>query len=197
MLSMASIATTSMTVSTPPVKGPAFAATLPGITSPFGYFDPLGLIDEDMPSAEILKYREAELAHGRVSMVAALGFLVQENFHPIFPEVGGPAARQLDIVLQDENGQALGASLLFGIWLTEIARARIGWKDPAEEQQALKPEYTPGDLGFDPLGMGPKGDAEMLAMKNKELNNGRLAMMAVAGIVAQEVVTGQELLGSA
>ena len=59
------------------------------------------------------------------------------------------------------------------------------------------PGYTPGDLGFDPLGMAPKTDADMLAMKNKELNNGRLAMMAVAGIVAQEVVTGQELLGSA
>merc|ERR1719199_2023639 len=32
------------------------------------------------------------------------GFLVQENFHPIFPEIGGPAARQLDVVLQSENG---------------------------------------------------------------------------------------------
>ena len=40
--------------------------------------------------------------------------------------------------------------------------------------------------------MAPKTDADMLAMKNKELNNGRLAMMAVAGIVAQEVVTGQD-----
>ena len=58
---------------------------------------------------EIRMFREAELAHRRVSMVAALGF-VQENFHPIFPDVGG-GARQLDIVLQDENGEALGACL--------------------------------------------------------------------------------------
>ena len=142
-------------------------------------------------------YREAELAHCRVSMIAALGFLVQENFHPIFPEIGGPAARQLDIVLQSENGQAVMASLLFGVMLTEISRARIGWMEPEVEYQALRPEYIPGELGFDPLGMAPKDPEAMLAMKNKELNNGRLAMIALAGICAQEVITNSELLGSA
>merc|ERR1719460_161801 len=179
-----------------PLMGKAFAETLPGVTAPMGYFDPLGLADE-LSAEEMLKWREAELAHARVSMVAGLGFLVQENFHPIFPDIGGPAARQLDLVLQTENGEGLMASLLFGVMLTEIARAKIGWKDPSEEMQTLRADYTPGDLGFDPLGVAPKTDVEMLAMKNKELNNGRLAMIAVAGIVAQEVITGQELLGSA
>ena len=69
--------------------------------------------------------------------------------------------------------------------------------DPDEEMQSLRPEYTPGDLGFDPLGMAPKDEAGMLSMKNKELNNGRLAMIALAGICAQEVITNSELLGSA
>ena len=36
-----------------------------------------------------------------------------------------------------------------------------------------------------------------MEMKNKELNNGRLAMVAIAGICAQEVISGTELLGSA
>merc|ERR1711924_531512 len=161
-----------------------------------GYFDPMNLLEDQTPEG-VLMLREAELAHCRVSMIGALGFLVQENFHPIFPEVGGPAARQLDIVLQSENGQAIMASLLFGVMLTEITRARIGWMDPNVEMQALRPEYTPGDLGFDPLGVAPKDEAGMLAMKNKELNNGRLAMIALCGIVAQEVVSGTELLGSA
>lgn len=176
--------------------GRAFAETMPGVTAPLGFFDPLGFMDDKSP-AEILMFREAELAHGRVSMVAALGFLVQENFHPIFPDIGGPAARQLDEVLKTENGEGIMATLLFGVMLTEIARAKIGWKDPAEEMQALRPEYTPGDLGFDPLGVAPTNDAEMLSFKNKELNNGRLAMVALAGICAQEVITGSELLGSA
>ena len=173
-----------------------FAYGLPGNIAPAGDFDPAGFL-QGKSELEVMRLREAEITHGRVGMLAAAGFLVQENFHPIFPDVGGPGARQLDIVLQDENGQALGACLLFGVMLTEIQRARIGWMDPDEAMQELRPEYTPGDLGFDPLGMAPKTDADMLAMKNKELNNGRLAMMAVAGIVAQEVVTGQELLGSA
>ena len=120
-----------------------------------------------------------------------------QNFHPIFPDIGGPGARQLDLVLQTENGQGICATLLFTIMLTEIARAKIGWKDPAEAMQSLRDDYTPGDLGFDPLGVAPKTEAEMLKMKNKELNNARLAMIAVAGIVTQEVITGQELLGSA
>merc|ERR1719460_1786428 len=177
--------------------GAAFAKTLPGVTAPMGYFDPLGLADE-LPAEEMLKWREAELAHARVSMVAGLGFLVQESFHPIFPDIGGPAARQLDLVLQTENGQAICASLLFGIMLTEITRAKIGWQDPNVAMQELLPTYTPGDLGFDPLGLTKDmGEAELLKMKNKELNNGRLAMIAVAGICAQEVISGQELLGSA
>ena len=180
----------------PAPMGKAFAETLPGVTGPMGYFDPLGLADE-LSSEEILKWREAELAHARVSMVAALGFLVQENFHPIFPDIGGPAARQLDLVLKTENGEGIMATLLFGVMLTEIARAKIGWMDPSEAMQTLRPDYTPGDLGFDPLGMGPKTEAEMLSMKNKELNNGRLAMIAIAGIVGQEVASGVELLGSA
>merc|ERR1719460_1400131 len=180
-----------------PLMGKAFAETLPGVTAPMGYFDPLGLADE-LPAEEMLKWREAELAHGRVAMVAGLGFLVQESFHPIFPDIGGPAARQLDLVLQTENGQAICASLLFGIMLTEITRAKIGWQDPNVAMQELLPTYTPGDLGFDPLGLTKDmGEAELLKMKNKELNNGRLAMIAVAGICAQEVISGQELLGSA
>jgi len=178
------------------LRGRAYAETMPGVTGPLGFFDPLNLMEDKSP-AEILMFREAELAHGRVSMIAALGFLVQENFHPIFPDIGGPAARQLDEVLKTENGDGIMASLLFGVMLTEIARAKIGWKDPSDEMQALREDYTPGDLGFDPLGMRPTTEAELLSMKNKELNNGRLAMIALAGIVAQEVITGTELLGSA
>jgi N utilization substance protein A len=41
-------------------------------------------------------------------------------------------------------------------------------------------DYTPGDLGFDPLGLKPTSPAEFKEMQNKELNNGRLAMIFVA-----------------
>ena len=59
--------------------------------------------------------------------------------------------------------------------------------------RTLREGYLPGDLGFDPMGLKPKGEAELLAMQNKELNNGRLAMIAAAGMIAQELATGKKL----
>jgi len=54
-------------------------------------------------------------------------------------------------------------------------------------------DHEPGNLGFDPLGLKPTNEKELVAMKTKELNNGRLAMIAAAGMIAQELATGQKL----
>jgi hypothetical protein len=43
-------------------------------------------------------------------------------------------------------------------------------------------------LGFDPLGLKPTDAAAFEALQTKELQNGRLALLGVAGIVAQELV---------
>ena len=53
----------------------------------------------------------------------------------------------------------------------------------------LKEGYINGDLGFDPLGFKPKDPAAFKTMQTKEINNGRMAMLAVAGLVAQELVS--------
>ena len=50
--------------------------------------------------------------------------------------------------------------------------------------------YFPGDVGFDPLGLAPADPAELRRMQEKELANGRLAMLAAAGFAAQEAATG-------
>ena len=50
-----------------------------------------------------------------------------------------------------------------------------------------------GDYGFDPLGLKPTDATELAEMQTKELNNGRLAMIAIAGMVVQEGVTGSTL----
>jgi hypothetical protein len=128
--------------------------------------------------------------------MAALGFLVQEAFHPIFPAVEGPAARQLDAVLSTSNGQLGGSILLMAIFFSEIQRARVGWMEPSEAMRTLREAYLPGDLGFDPLGMKPTDEVAFKAMQDKELNNGRLAMIAVAGMCAQEVVSNTPILGA-
>merc|ERR1719359_1631339 len=66
------------------LKGGAFdVRSMAGITEPMGFFDPLGF-STDATEGKIRFYREVELKHGRVAMLAALGFLVGENFHPLF-----------------------------------------------------------------------------------------------------------------
>ena len=156
--------------------GRAVAEKMAGVTAPFGFFDPMGLTPDT--KEELMLFREAEIAHGRVAMMGALGFIVQEQFHPIFPEFGGPSIRQLDLVLTTSSGQSLGSCLLLAIFLSEIARARVGWMEPDVEMRTLRENYQPGDLDFDPLGVKPKNEAGLFAMQNKELNNGRCALFA-------------------
>merc|ERR1719191_1860389 len=56
-------------------------------------------------------------------------------------------------------------------------------------ETALRPDYVPGDLGFDPLNLLPEDPAEAAEMKEKELAHARLGMIAAAGFLAQEAVT--------
>ena len=49
--------------------------------------------------------------------------------------------------------------------------------------------YTPGDLGFDPLGVFPKDEAGRKNMQLAEIKNGRLAMIAITAFAVQEAVS--------
>merc|ERR1712014_511474 len=51
-----------------------------GITAPLGFFDPLGFSKK----GNIAVFRNAELKHGRICMLAVLGQIVSEKFHPFF-----------------------------------------------------------------------------------------------------------------
>jgi hypothetical protein len=103
-----------------------FCAGLPGSTAPMGEFDPLGLT-ADLSVEEIKRYRESEVTHGRVAMLATLGYLVGESFHPFFGGVvSGPANTHLAQV--QEVAPAFFVALTAGIGATELLRAIIGWK---------------------------------------------------------------------
>merc|ERR1712086_770168 len=156
----------------------AFAYGLPGTLEPVGNFDPLGFA-EGNDFVTVSYYREAELQHGRVAMLAALGMIVTEEpieFHPLF-EAGvkdiGPAIRHLDEV------RAVSPAFF------EILALIIG---ALEFNRAIT-----GDVGFDPLGLAPEDEAEFYELHTKELQNGRLAMLGFAGMVAQELVNGKEI----
>jgi len=182
-----------------------FCAGLPGALSPMGEFDPLGFT-KDLSVNEIKRYREAEVTHGRVSMLATLGYLVGENFHPLFDgQVTGAANTHIAQV--EEVAPFFFAFLVASIGLSEIGRAKTGWVEPPEAMRynidndvsgtfgaLLREGYYPGDIGFDPLGLKPTDPAEFAEMQTKELQNGRLAMIAAFGMIVQEQVTGEPLL---
>ena len=68
-----------------------------------------------------------------------------------------------------------------------------GKPTPQGQPWAILAEHESGDLGFDPLGLKPTDPAELKEMQTKELNNGRLAMIATAGMIVQELVTKDKL----
>merc|ERR1712176_1023880 len=82
-----------------------------GAFPPFGYWDPFGLAAQ-ASEGQLAYFREAELKHGRVCMVASLGFFVQERFHPLF---GG----DIDVPAL----QALGQTELQLFWHAVLAAA--------------------------------------------------------------------------
>jgi len=172
-----------------------------GATAPVPYWDPAGLAAK-VDDQELQKYREAELKHGRVAMLATLGMVVQENFHPFFGTAGrdiGPAAFHLQETMKEFD--ALPLALVCGVGAVEFLTIDKGWSRSDYKETGLgagfvanlKEDYFPGDLGFDPLGLYPSSPEERTNIRNKELNNGRLAMIAIWGMWAQELVDGLPL----
>ena len=79
----------------PPFDSKKFAESLPGITGPLGFFDPLGFCSSDeektVSESKIRFYREVEIKHSRVAMLAAVGFPLAEQFHPLFKTDDAPS----------------------------------------------------------------------------------------------------------
>ena len=177
----------------------------PGKDMPADYgFDPLGLSKLDVFSSggddylRVLNYRDAELRHGRLAMLAAAAWPIQELVNPVLAGKAGLPALLADGRTPSVLNGGLGRGPIPLVLLATAAA--IGYLDLKaiaikEESAGDYGEWTPGDFGFDPLNL-LKG-ASPVAVKNmraKEINNGRLAMVAVAAYVAQEFATGEPVV---
>merc|ERR1719174_515435 len=64
--------------------GVAYAKTLPGITG-LDVWDPMNYCKQrGVTEGKIKFYREVELKHARLAMLASVGIVVGENYHPLF-----------------------------------------------------------------------------------------------------------------
>jgi len=144
-----------------------------GAMEPLGFWDPLNLCPQTEQGFR--KLRAAELKHGRVSMMAAVGAVAQHYI--TFPGFGG-VPRGFDAAFTFPGN--LGFVVLLG--LAGYAEIVLWKQDPNKEV---------GDFG-DPLGLTNSIGAYDSEMRSKELNNGRFAMFAAMGIIAGDWFTGKD-----
>ena len=124
-------------------------------------------------------WREAELKHSRVAMLAAVGIPVGEAVEFSTPLYGdkivGPAIYQFQEADQ-LTGFAFGFGITALISTLEFYGINRGWetfddkklRDPTGiTSSQLKPGYISGDLNFDPLGLAPKDAAAFKEVQTK------------------------------
>jgi len=135
-------------------------------------FDPLMIADN---ADKLAWYREAEIKHARLAMLAAFGWPISEitNFGNLL-NADGRAPSLL-------NG---GLGNINGVYWAAVAGLAIYWESQGLDKQfGKKDDYLPGMLGFDPLG------ADSPSMRNAEITNGRVAMVAITVFALEEAVT--------
>jgi hypothetical protein len=158
---------------------------MPGVTNPVGVFDPLGLATGGSDET-LLWYRAAELKHGRVAMLATGGWLINE-WGIYFP--GNLATDTPFSSLGDKPLAAWDAVPFAGKMQILVFAGVIEF---FSEQG--KPHYTKGGpmgLQCDPLGIFNTMSPEMQKTRmNRELNNGRLAMIGIMSFIAASKIPG-------
>ena len=152
-----------------------------------------GAKKEDMPpprpTALILRdYREAEIRHGRLAMLAAVFWPLQEMLDKFILDV-------------DQFGPLLygPVTLPYFPLLMTLLMMLLGYLDiyakAIQEKDDIGDAFLPGDCFWDPLKMLEGAPNTMKRnMQERELFNGRVAMLAFAVYVFEEFMTHVPLI---
>ena len=171
-----------------------------------GFYDPLGLADTSpwgFNEAQTIGWlRQAEIKHGRVSMAAFIGYIVQSNYHfpwaialdgTPFPSTDLNPAEQWDLLPFAGKLQII---LFIGFleWYSELADDEekhyvSGGKPGYFTSFESIPHWAPNL--YDPLGIYKNMREETKARRLRvEINNGRLAMIGIMGFMCEQSIPG-------
>lgn len=141
-------------------------------------FDPLGLATYVDP-----RYmQEAEIKHCRTAMLGWAGFVASE-----FVKLPGEI-HQVSAV--EAHDVAVKSGALYQVLVVVVLLEFINIV--AIKEMLEGSGRQPGEFGFDPLGFTKgKSDTQKKDLANKEIENGRAAMLAFGGVVTQAVLTGK------
>eukprot|EP00538_Stauroneis_constricta_P007250 CAMPEP_0119562892 /NCGR_PEP_ID=MMETSP1352-20130426/21842_1 /TAXON_ID=265584 /ORGANISM="Stauroneis constricta, Strain CCMP1120" /LENGTH=207 /DNA_ID=CAMNT_0007611395 /DNA_START=38 /DNA_END=661 /DNA_ORIENTATION=- len=142
-------------------------------------WDPCGL-SERAPEW-VPWFREAELKHGRAAMLATVGFVVPEFFR--IPGEQFTFAAVPNVI--DAHDALPDSMIQIFAWISFLEACTF----PALANMNNY-DRQPGDFSFDPLGFYPEDEAAQKRLQLVELKNGRLAMIAIGGMVTQATMTG-------
>merc|ERR1719409_305639 len=123
-------------------------------------FDPLSMASSKV---QLYDYREAEIKHARLAMLAAAGWPLAElwdtglaktlGLEPIIEENGGRAVSVLNGGMGKISPVYWASVVLFAGVVEALSEYKKGQAKAADSQWMLTGSYVPGDLGFDPLGL--------------------------------------------
>lgn len=148
-------------------------------------FDPLGFVKS---TEDLIKYREAEVKHARLAMLAAAGWPLSEVLN-----------KKLALIMNlspalDLNGKAPNSITDFAkidpyFWLAVAVLGSAVEIYSSTRSFDKVSGYHPGNLGFDPLKLYPEDVKEQKLMQLAEIKHGRTAMMAIVCYALEETFT--------
>merc|ERR1711879_554298 len=160
-------------------------------------FDPLNLAiqggifdrgDKSVPETTYYNYRESEVKHGRFAMAAFLAIFGEAaDRGALLNQLGQAGAEDtLDGTLGLDEVQLPILAVGLGVQALSEYNLQRSEDDGNFLSVEYKKERIPGDLGFDPLGLGKGPGADIVGLHNIEVNTGRLAMVGVTSFLFKE-----------
>mmetsp|Transcript_43420 Transcript_43420/g.105224 ORF Transcript_43420/g.105224 Transcript_43420/m.105224 type:complete len:211 (+) Transcript_43420:307-939(+) len=153
-----------------------------GVQMPLGFWDPLGLLD-DADQEYFDRLRWVELKHGRVAMLAVVGYLVT------YAGVRFPGAEDIPSGFAAlDNLPGMVWAQLIATWTMMEAANQDQFKAPwgtgdGSTEADFKGDFRNGALDF---GWSKQSDEWKMRKRAIELNQGRAAQMGILGLMVHE-----------